>query len=162
LFNESESGGYSWVFGDGKEVWTTVPEAEFRLRSAIWWLSRAFGDQMRIDKKHSSDTQEKAALERKWLILFVARLVLERSYGGDSYKQELAKTYKGDWEFRRGPVGEWFGNLYDVAKEVLVWNYKQAAKTSHFTHRNWVRDSSTVAALQNYVADAPIRFAKKA
>src|SRR5262249_4054641 len=51
LFDDSESGGYIWVFGDGKEIWTTMPEPEFRLRSAIWWLSKAFSEQMREDKK---------------------------------------------------------------------------------------------------------------
>src|SRR5262249_23208522 len=86
LFDDSESGGYIWVFGDGKEIWTTMPEPEFRLRSAIWWLSKAFSEQMREDKKKLTDTDKKDvsalivknALERKWLLLFVARLILEK------------------------------------------------------------------------------------
>jgi len=161
LFDESEMGGYRWVFGDGIQVWTTIPDAEFRLRSAIWWLSVAFGEQLRLDKPGAADNLEKASLERKWIPLFVARLVLERSYEGDGYLDELRKTYKGDWEFGVASVGVWFKKLYEAAKGILVYKYKEAASQPGFVHRNWMRGSDTISSLQNFVRTAPITTVKR-
>lgn len=156
LFDDGDSGGYRVVFGDGHEVWTTIPDSEFRLRSAIWWISVAFSEQLRADKRVTDDNVVKAALERKWVLLFVARLVLERSYDGDSYKAELQKIYKGDWEYNVGSVGRWIAQLYTRAKEILVWNYSEATLRTGFVHRNWMRDETTIQSLQRYIKTAPI------
>lgn len=161
LFDDSESGGYKYVFGDGQEAWTTIPESEFRLRAAIWWLAEAFGDELKKEKKTATDSVIKAALERKWMILFVSRMVLERSYQGDEYKAELQKLYKGDWEFRKGSVGEWIAELYESSKEILLWNYREAMKKPGFVHRNWMRDTDTIRTLENFVQTAPIRMVRR-
>ena len=39
LFDDGVSGGYVKVFGDGDKLWESMPTAEFRIRSAIYWIS---------------------------------------------------------------------------------------------------------------------------
>jgi hypothetical protein len=161
LFDDSDSGGYVHVFGNGKEVWTVMPESEFRLRSAIWWISRDFGEQISKDRKSSTEPLEKAALERKWFTLFIARLVLQRSYGSDVYRGEVARLWKGDWIFGEDQTGKWLKELYEVSKGIIIWSYSDAAQRDGFIHRNWVRSKETIASLENYVARAPIRLLSK-
>jgi len=38
LFDD-QGGGYRAIFGDGSKIWETMPEEEFRLRAAIYWLT---------------------------------------------------------------------------------------------------------------------------
>ena len=54
-----------------------MPEQEFKLRSAIWWISVAFTEQLKKDKPLLTDNVQRNALERKWILLFAARLILE-------------------------------------------------------------------------------------
>lgn len=161
LFDDSEDGGYRTVFGNGKEVWTTMPDEEFRLKAAIWWLSVAFGSELKKDRRTTTDNLEKAALERKWMFLFVARLVLQRSYGDDSYESELRRLFKGDWEYGVGGPGRLVEDLYTISKETLVYKYKEAAEKPGFVHRNWMRDPNTVTGLATYVRTAPIRKVRR-
>lgn len=161
LFDDTEVGGYRNVFGDGNNVWSTVPEPDFRLLSAIWWLSAEFGVKLKADRRSTQEKYERAALERRWFVLFVSRLVLERSYAGDAYKEELRKTYRGDWELGFGPVGKWMLRLYQVSKDIVIWSYKDAARRPEFNHRNWMRDPGTVDFLKTYVGTAPVTPVKK-
>ncbi len=157
LFDESESGGYVHVFGDGTEVYTTMPAEAFKIRSAVWWMATEFEKKLKIDRANANDPLEKAAMERKWFILFIARLVLERSFKGSDYQTEVAKHYKGNWHLGSGPVGEWMSELYKISKEALVYRYTESAAAPDFVHRNWMRNPKTVENLTSYVKRAPLR-----
>ena len=161
LFDDSTVGGYVHVFGDGSEVFTSMPSDNFQLRSAIWWYSKAVTRQVKSDRANTNDSIEKAALERKWFILFASRLVLERSYQDSSYIPDLCKTYKGNWQFGKGPVGRWLHELYSISKESVVYKYREAAGSSNFVHRNWVRNKNTAESLKTYITSAPIRLARR-
>jgi len=50
LFDDTSKGGYRYVFGDGQQVWTTMPDEEFKLRSAVWWMADAFAPQVKNDR----------------------------------------------------------------------------------------------------------------
>jgi hypothetical protein len=155
LFDDSEKGGYRYVFGDGQQVWTTMPDEEFKLRSAIWWMADAFAPQIKNDRANASDATEKAALERKWFIFFASRLVLERSFGADKYTTQLVRHWRGEWKLSEGSGGQWFKQLYDLAKQSVVYVYKQAAKQKTFVHRNWMRSADTVTSLKEFIIEAP-------
>jgi hypothetical protein len=155
LFDDSEKGGYRYVFGDGQQVWTTMPDEEFKLRSAIWWMADAFGPQIKNDRANASDALEKAALERKWFIFFASRLVLERSFGVNNYAAQLLPRWRGEWKLGEETVGQWFKELYDHAKQSVVYVYKQAAKQKTFVHRNWMRSADTVGSLTEFVLEGP-------
>jgi hypothetical protein len=157
LFDDDPAkGGYARVFGDGKDVWVTMPEADFKLRSALWWISRDFNREIQLDRKRTQDPLTRAALERKWFLLFVAGLVLERSFG-EGWRRDVARLHRGDWKFAEDATGQWIKMLYDISKEVLLWMYTDAARKPGFIHRNWMRSTDTVTAFRTYTSTAPIR-----
>ena len=151
-----EAGGYRIAFGDGTQVWDVMPIDEFRLRSAIWWLSEEFSGAL---KKHKSGLQDQvalAALERKWVVIFVSRLVLQRTKGENEWKKILASHWKGDWELGVGDVGTMFRNLFEVSVSSVIFVYKQALKQSGFIHRNWMRSKTTTSDLLDYIMSNPL------
>ena len=87
--------------------------------------------------------------------LFAARLVLERSFGLDGYRAQLVPRWRGEWKFDEAEVGHWFKELYDRAKQSVVFVYKQAAKQKTCVHRNWMRSPDAVGSLREFVIEAP-------
>ena len=153
LFDDSEDGGYRKIFGDGVQVWDTMPEDEFKIRSAIWWMSDAFAIRLADDRKKSDDQVVKLALERKYILIFAARLLLERGLGPNGYQAHLAKEFQGEWRFGEKPSGKWFEALYGQAKATVIMSYKIANKSANFVHRNWMRDKTTMDGLKDVVYD---------
>jgi hypothetical protein len=151
-----EEGGYRIVFGDGTQIWNTMPLDQFRLRSAIWWLCDEFTQSLKEYKSEVQDQFAKAALERKWVLFFVARLVLERTKGESEYKKMLALHWKGDWEIGVDETGKMFKNLFDICVSSVVYRYKEAMKQSGFVHRNWMRSKTTVSDLRDYIMSNPL------
>ena len=72
LFDDSEKGGYAAVFGDGTRVWERMPEDEFEMRAAMYWIAQAFGEKLRETRENTADFDARAALERKWLLIYAA------------------------------------------------------------------------------------------
>jgi hypothetical protein len=161
LFDESEAGGYRHIFGDGKDVWTSMSEQQFRLRSAIWWLAINFGERLKRDREETASVLERAAQERKWPFIFCARLFLERSYGGTEYEADLCKTYKGEWKFGENRDGRWFDHIYDKAKRAVIYLYLEAAKQPDFVHRNWMRSELTVKSFEDFILRGPVDPVKR-
>ena len=151
LFDESENGGYRLIFGDGQEVWLQMPDEEFQLRSAIWWLADEFGRQLKRDREITTPPIERASLERKWFIIHAARLVLQRQHGEEQYRTKLAHHWRGDWRIE----DPFFANLYDVSKRSVMYVYATAAKKDGFIHRNWMRSGSSVDELTDFIRTAP-------
>ena len=143
LFNDNAGGGYNLIFGDGENKWEKMPENEFRLRAAIYWLAQELGSYMKEDRIKETDADIRAALERKWLLIFAVRKVCEHHFG-PSWKNELQKLYKGDWELGKGPRGELLVKMYRDAKAGLSTAYKTAKRYEPgFVHRNWMRGKNT-------------------
>jgi hypothetical protein len=155
LFDDGKNGAYTRVFGDGRESYTAMPLEEFRLRSAIWWLSDEFSRRLKQDREKAPASFAKAALERKWFLLFMARLVLQRTFGGEAYKTELWKHYRGEWRMGENGAGEWFERIYSVARDALIYRYSEEVKKPSFIHRNWTRSMDSVRALADYAELAP-------
>jgi len=157
LFDDSDQGGYTKVFGNGVRVWDVMPDEEFRLRSAVWWMSEEFNRALKLFKSGELSQEERGALERKWFLLFAAKLVLQRWYGEESYKDTIRPHYRGDWEMDKGSVGQWYRELFEISKESLVYVYSAAREDETFVHRNWTRSPKTLDALRNYILRSPIR-----
>ena len=144
LFNDDATGGYNLIFGDGESKWEKMPEAEFRVRAAIYWLAQEFGAHMKQDRANEVDPDSRAALERKWMLLFAVRKVFEHYFPDDAWKQELQKLYKGDWELGAEAKGELLLRIYRDAKAGLTTAYKTSKKYDPaFVHRNWMRSKNT-------------------
>ena len=118
LFNDDpQTGGYNLVFGDGETKWDRMPTPEFRIRAAIYWIAQDLTSQIKKDRSNESDADTRAALERKWMVLFAVRKVLEFYFPGDAWKQEIQKFYKGDWELGVGAKGELLLKIYKDANK---------------------------------------------
>jgi hypothetical protein len=161
LFDDSDKGGYAKIFGDGTTPWEAISDQDFEIRAAIWWLAKNFEEKIRLDKKTETDNLKKNALQGKWLILYAARCLLERSFGnaGDA----IRKHYKSGWKIGEGEIGKWYQELYSQAKGSVVYLYLDAEKNkgkTGFLHRNWLRSSTTAEQIKNYCENAPIQQLK--
>jgi hypothetical protein len=122
-----------------------MPDDEFRLRASIYWLSKELGDHMREDRERET-ADGKAALERKWVLMYAARKVFEYYYPNGKWKDELKKTYKGDWVLGADQKGKLYLRIYNAAKAGVVTAYRNSKRHDpNFVHRNWMRGKETPA-----------------
>ena len=123
LFNNSSKGNYSVVFGNGEKVLSSFTESEFRFRSAVWWLHREFTKRSKLDKDNSDDPNLKAALQRKWALIFTAKQLIEKSFGTEKFREVLSKYWRGDWQLGVGVVGKQFEKIYETCLDILEQSY---------------------------------------
>jgi hypothetical protein len=155
LFNDDSSGGYNKIFGDGEAKWEKMPEEEFRLRAAIYWIAQEFATYMRKDRDAEIDPDVRAALERKWMLLYATRKVFEHYYPNDAWKIQLQKLYKGDWELGVDAKGKLLLRIYRDARAGVVSAYKNAKKYQQgFVHRNWMRNRETPGEIAEILRDS--------
>ena len=153
LFNV-EKKGYPTVFGDGQDVYAReMPSDEFKLRACIWWISDAFEEQRKADRKQLKETDNQTwnALERKWLLLHTAGRLLLKKLGDDEWKAWLCKGYKGNWKFGKDSFGKDVENLYDVSKKIIKTQYGQDLTKNDFEHRGWFQSKTTRNGLNGLV-----------
>jgi hypothetical protein len=143
LFDDSSSGGYVRVFGDGEKLWEAMPTDEFRVRAAVYWVSSEIYAYLRTTRSQETDVDARAALERKWPVVFAFGITARFIYGDDWYGQ-ISKLYKGDWRIGSDKKGEIVLSLFNYAKSGVVMAYKNSKKyNKEFVHRNWMRGKGT-------------------
>ena len=144
LFNTDADGGYTKVFGDGLKLWQRMPEDEFKLRAGIYWISNEFGPALRLTRVLEEEPDVKAALERKWLIIYAASEVFKFYFPKDAWRAEVRKFYKGDWTMSDDRKGAVVKKVFELAKMGVVLAYKNGKKNNpSFVHRNWMRGRNT-------------------
>jgi hypothetical protein len=74
-----------------------MPNDEFELRAAIYWIAQGFGAHLRLAREEEKDPDARASLERKWLLIYSTAEVFRFYYPGDDFKYQLRKLHKGDW-----------------------------------------------------------------
>ncbi len=155
LFNDENSGGYAKVFGDGLAVWSRMPDEEFRIRAAIYWISQEVSLHLKTTRQQQSELDARSALERKWVVLFAFGIVMRRAYPNDSWRLQLQKLYKGDWSFGVEKRGEIVLKIYNLAISGVIVTYRNNKKYDKgFVHRNWMRSKSTPASLKEIIEDS--------
>jgi AIPR protein len=143
LFNEGGEGGYVRVFGTNDILWERMPDDEFRLRAAIYWISNEISGYLRSTRPDEQDVDARAAIERKWALLYSFGVVVQVVYK-DKWKNEVSKLYKGDWTIGEGKKGEAVSAIYNVAKAGVIMAYKNAKEHDPaFVHRNFMRARNT-------------------
>jgi hypothetical protein len=160
LYDDKLDGGYVKIFGENGIVWDGIRDDIFKEYAAIWWLVKGFDERISLDKKNEKNKTNQNSLQTKWLIVYAARCLLERYF--DSPTSEINKHYRTHWKIGEGQIGNWYLILYELAKQSVVYLYKDAAKREGFIHRNWLRSSDTVENLRNYCLEAPISQLKSA
>ena len=144
LFDDSESGGYATVFGDGKSVPEKMPTEEFRLRAAIYWIGHSVGAQLKTDHEAEPDPDVRPALERKWPVIYGARCALQLYFDDEDWKAQVRKLYKGDWTLGEGNRGKWVESLYKMSKAGVLMSYGHERQSNpKFSHRGWLRSAET-------------------
>ena len=104
LFDDGPAGGYIRVFGDGNKLWERMPEEEFRLRAAIYWVSNEVSTYLRDTRLEENDLDARAALERKWPLVYAVSVVVQFSYENE-WRAQISRLYKGDWTIGNGKKG---------------------------------------------------------
>ena len=154
LFNDDKTGGYLKVFGDGASVWEKMPEDEFRLRASIYWISQEFGLYLSVVRDKEEDPDARSALERKWLLVYSAGVVLKYIYKkNDSWKEQLRKLYRGEWSLNTNDKrGASLLRIFNIAKSGVVQSYKNSKHINpNFNHRNWMRSKNTPAEIKSFL-----------
>jgi hypothetical protein len=152
LFDD-QGGGYRSIFGDGTKIWETMPEEEFRLRAAIYWLTQKFTKQMRSERLQETDPDVRAAMERKWMLMYASRKVFEHYYQ-NGWRAQLVRAYRGDWELGFGTRGKIFLQIYRDAKAGVITAYKNTKRNNPgFVHRNWMRSKDTPNQISEILRD---------
>ena len=140
---EGGDGGYVRVFGKDDILWERMPDDEFRLRAAIYWISNEISGHLRSTRQDEEDVDARAAIERKWALLYSFGVVVQVVYK-DKWKDEISKLYKGDWTLGEGKKGEAVSAIYNVAKAGVIMAYKNAKEHDPaFVHRNFMRARNT-------------------
>lgn len=144
LFDDEDTGGYTKIFGDGKSVWTEMPADEFRLRAAIYWIAQEISHNLKRTRGEEEDADARAALERKWALLYAFSIVVKFMYK-DQWKSQIDRLYNGNWSMNdEDKKGRVVLRLYNAAKRGLILSYSNAKNNDKsFVHRNWMRSKDT-------------------
>ena len=143
LFSADAEGGYAKIFGDGVKVWQRMPEEDFQLRAGIYWLSQEFASLLKVVRETEEDPDARAALERKWLLIYAASSVAKFHYKKD-WQAQIRKLHKGDWTISDDKKGAVVKKMFERAKMGLVLAYRNSKKSNpNFVHRNWMRGKGT-------------------
>ena len=144
LFNTDKDGGYVRVFGDGSIIWEKMPDDEFKLRAGIYWLAQEFAQRLRNIRDKEEDSDSRAALERKWLLIYASSIIFKSCYPNDDWTNQIRKLYKGEWSLDDDKKGAVVLKIFDAAKGGVVMAYKNSKNFDpKFVHRNWMRSKDT-------------------
>lgn len=161
LFTLEKGGGYVSVFGDGAKLWEKMPDDEFRLRAAAYWIAQEFARYIKQIRETEPDADSKAALERKWLLVFAAGCVFKEKFGQNNWRAKVEKLYSGNWRIDDGKDGELVKRVFELAKAGVVNAYKNAKKYNpNFVHRNWMRSKNTPADIADTLKDSVLPLAR--
>lgn len=135
---------YRTVFGNGEQVFTAMPDRDFRYRSGIWWVSTEFEAARKQDKKSG---KYPGACEKLGLMLYTARKLLERNVGVDGHYRLLEEHYNGNFSFsHKDASSRFFLRLYEESRSVLVDLYSEALdrEAEKFSPTEWRRGAETL------------------
>jgi hypothetical protein len=154
LFDDSEKGGYAAVFGDGIRVWERMPEDEFEMRTAMYWIAQEFGSQLRATREETQDFDARAALERKWLLIYAASCCFQYYYKNE-WKSQLRKLYRGDWTVKGSDKkSQILDKVFRASVAGVTTAYKNERNNNKtFEHRRWIRSKETPTRIRTVLND---------
>lgn len=163
LFSLEKNGGYAKVFGDGSKIWERMPVDEFRLRAASYWIAQECSKYIKASREEEDDADSRAALERKWLVVYAAAAVFRFLHGESEWQNVVRQLYKGDWKVDdASEKGKQVRRVLDLAKLGVIQAYKNSKTYNpNFVHRNWMRSKDTPAELAGTIQATIIPLAKK-
>jgi hypothetical protein len=141
--DEAPDDGYQRVFGDADKM----PDDEFRYRAGIYWIAQEIGNQLKDYREKLEDPDSRAALERKWLVVYAASVVMaSKPKSGQSLK-EMATRFADDNKSKD------FTQLFNTAAQGVIFAYKSAKRDKNdFVHRNWMRSKTTPEQIKDSIS----------
>ena len=145
LFSLDKNGGYTRVFGDGAKLWERIPDDEFKLRAGAYWLAQEFARHLKVDRSNEADPDTRAALERKWLLVYAAGCVYREKDGEPKWRERVRQLYRGDWRVDDDDgKGAAVLDVYKASKAAVITAYRNSKRHNRdFVHRNWMRAKDT-------------------
>jgi hypothetical protein len=150
LFDTSQEGRYSLVYGDGETVWITMSDEDFLLLSGIWFLCEEIRLVWKENKKQrAKDDAGGKGLERRYMVYYAVGELLRMIYQqkGKDLNVDLRKLGNPKWTERTGVEKETLRELTELAFTGLVKAYETASRPKDFRHRNWFRDKENLDAI---------------
>jgi hypothetical protein len=143
LFDAGKDGRYSFVFGDGVNLWVKVPEEDFQMLAGIWFVCEQVKGTWKQEKdKRAKDEVAGLALERRYMIYYAVGELFRMIYAesGSSLDADLQKLGRPRWTERDGPEKTSLFEVTRLAFSGLTKAYETASRDKEFRHRNWFRD----------------------
>lgn len=157
LFDVSAKGGYIKVFGDPVSHLT---DEQFKLLAGTYFLC----DEVRSawKEKRERDNAEginTPGLERRWIVYYAVGQLLRLIYRerGRDLNADIAKLSKpSTWmDSSTNQTKVALAEVFKLASIAINKAYNQDAKQSDFRHRNWFRNSKTLANIDLELAIIP-------
>jgi len=150
LFDVSPKGGYVKVFG---EPVSQMKDDEFRLLAGTYFLCEEVHALWK-DKREADNEEDKNSpgLERRWVVYYAVGELLRMAYAKDldSLDADLRKLSKPNaWlDDPKCLAKRTLVEAFKLASTALNKAYNQAARHPDFRHRNWFRNSDTLAEIK--------------
>ncbi len=155
LFDTDPEGGYAKLFGEDGQIWEGLTDDQFALLAGEWFFCSEARDAMAELKQEALERASeehrpaiKAALERRWMVYFTLRVLLEERYkrAKTDPRTDLARLSKPKWldEDASSPLRAAVRSYCLGSREVLIRVYRAAQKQADFVQRNWYRSDSTL------------------
>jgi hypothetical protein len=163
LFDDNPGQGYTKLFGDGKEVFSTFSKERFQLYAGAWFMCALTSEWRSVARKAyltEGKHLEAAALERTYFLYSAIRLLLEKKYPGEKWEDTVRRYAKSEWA-DDGSSKKYLAlqELYELGEGAVSACYKDAASSSSFNHRNWTRAPESFNKIGSYIEKiVPVRF----
>jgi hypothetical protein len=163
LFDVSPKGGYTKVFG---EPVSHPTDDEFKLLAGTYFLCDEIHSSWK-EKRDEDNTEGRSTpgLERRWIVYYAVGQLLRLIYRaiGEDLDTDLRKLYKpNDWmDLASNHTKQSLAELFKLSSIAINKAYAQAAKHTDFRHRNWFRNSGTLADISSELEIIPEYRSKK-
>jgi hypothetical protein len=156
LFDTGKDGGYSKIFGENGEVWSTVAKDDFDRLAGTWFICEEIrnfykDEKIALERKEEERRDKtslpvvKDALERRWMVFFAVGALIRARYGKDEERlqADIRRFANPNYAPKEAPQ-EALRRFTKAGCEILIRVYRSTSKDPSFTHRNWFRDKGTL------------------
>ncbi|MGC1913487.1 MAG: hypothetical protein WA660_16730, partial [Candidatus Acidiferrales bacterium] len=157
LFDDSPKGGYAKVFG---EPVSHLPDDEFKLLAGTYFLCDEVQSLWKVKREDdNAEGRNTPGLERRWIVYYAVGELLRLIYQTrqTDLEADIRKLSKpNDWmDSDKNQAKGTLKEIFKLASTAINKVYVQASKDSEFRHRNWFRDSSTLADIKTELSSIP-------
>ncbi|MEN6602543.1 MAG: AIPR family protein [Bryobacteraceae bacterium] len=151
VFDATQNGGYTKLFGEGGEILPCLSGDCFSLYAGIWFACNQAKDIWRAKLREGKEP----ALERRWMFFYALGESIRVAYQhlGLDRDAALRSLSNPKWlkEPETGSTKKVLLRHCKVAIKGLVDAYRESSKDPVFTHRNWFRSQATLTSITEQI-----------